>query len=928
MLKSKVSIFVLVGVLLAIAIGLQFINRQENDNPEGIKAIPLDASIILETSNLPELIKKANNNKFTDEFSSITAWENFFNQLEFLDTLFDKNREIRNIFSSGKLICSGHLMGKNVMQFVYILPLKSSSDEDILRNFIAGFTMGTDGLERAKIMQRSYEGYYVYNMFYFDEKDKDLSFNYTFADGLFIFSFSKILFEESVRMLNTTENLSTDKAFTKIKQIAGKNVDANLFINYKYFPNSLTNLIAPSNSKFYDFASEFASWSVLDIKLKNDALLMSGFTYSNDSLNNYLNIFKGQDNLEHEFLEILPENTAAFLAINLSDITSFSEKYVQYRKKNRNYQKTKIKLDRLKKIYRYNFADDFYDYIEGTVSLIYLPDKIISNKPLTFGIFQINDAEQLSELLKEQARTRLQKDTAIHINENLPAVIDAKENITANIFPAPELFSLLFGQIFSDLDAQYYIFLNDYLVTAKSIKDLKYYYQKYKSGLLIQQNKNFVDFSNTLSSESNIFLYLDFFYGKTLITPKLSNKFKRTYTKNSGSFDKLQASALQFGVEKDMFFTGFSLKYNPGYNEAPKNIWQIKLEAPLEMEPQFVVNHYTKNKEVLIQDSLNNLILYSTDGKLLWKRSLPGKILGKVHQIDFYRNNKLQLLFNTREYIFLIDRKGRDVENFPVKFKSPATNGLAVFDYENKKNYRIFVACENQHVYLLDKNATKVSGWEFDKTQSKVSMPVKHFVSQGKDYLVFADEENIYILNRRGKTRVHLQAQFEKSKNAEIYFDRIKGPETATFITTGKDGIVYFIFLDGSVKKMTLGKFSSDHYFKYGELLGNGEKYFVFADNNKLSVFKGDKSPVFEKEFNDAIGSSLNLHQAGKVQLIGCSDNSVNQIYLFSPKGKLIKGIPMEGSGLFGVDKLNTKSDIINVITGSNENILYNYSLK
>ncbi len=929
MFKSKTSIFITVGILLAIAIGLQFINNQEKTTPAGIKAVPLDAALIFESNNFPDLINKLNkSNKFTLEFSNIEEWTSFFKQLEFLDTLFEQNREIRKIFSSGRTLCSGHLMGKDKMQFLYVLPLNSSNDEDALRNFIAQFTTGNNGDERAKIMQRSYEGFYVYNMFYFDENDKDLSFNYTFAKGLFIFSFSKILFEESVRMLNSKESLLDDSGYQKVVQIAGKNVDANLFINYKYFPNSLNKLINTSNTKFYDFAGHFASWSVLDIKLKNDALLMSGFTHSNDSLNNYLNVFKNQKNIENNFLDILPENTAGFLAINLSDISSFRQKYVQYLKGNRRYQKRKLKLGQLKSSFNYNFSEDFYEYIEGTVCVAYLPDKILTNKPVVLGILQINDTELLKEKLEELSKIRIQKDTSISFEAMAPVTLDAKEKIIANIFPAPKLFPLLFGDAFGDINAQYYIILGDFLIVAKSVKDLKNYYKKYKLNLLIRRNKNFVAFSNTLSSESNIFLYIDFFYGKSLIKPFLSKGFGRIYRNNIESFDKLQAAALQFGVEKDVFFTGLSLKFNPEFNEKPKNVWQIQMDASLNMKPQLVVNHYTGNKEVLVQDTENNLILYGTDGNLLWKRHLPGKILGKVHQIDFYKNNKLQLLFNTREYIFIIDRKGRDVENFPIKFKSPATNGLAVFDYENKKNYRIFVACENRSVYLLDKYATKVSGWEFDKTLSKVSLPLKHFAFQGKDYIVFSDEQNIYILNRRGQKRIELKAQFEKAKNSEIYFDQVNGPETASFITTGKTGIVYFIFLDGTIKKMTLGNFSVNHYFKYGELLGNDKKFFVFADGSKLSVFKGDKSLVFEKEFEYPLNNTLNLYKVGKVQLIGLSIKDENKAFLYTPQGKMLKGFPMEGSGLFSIGKLKTKSDKLNLITGSSDNILYNYILK
>ena len=381
-------------------------------------------------------------------------------------------------------------------------------------------------------------------------------------------------------------------------------------------------------------------------------------------------------------------------------------------------------------------------------------------------------------------------------------------------------------------------------------------------------------------------------------------------------------------MENDLFFTNIYLNYNPAFRKKTKSAWELQLDTVVNMKPQMVLNHYTGNKEVLVQDVANNLILYGTDGKLLWKRHLPGKILGKAHQIDFYKNNKLQLIFNTHGYIFLIDRNGKDVENYPIKFKSPATNGLLVVDYEGKKNYRILVACENRNVYLLNKAATKVDGWQFDKTMGRVKSAIQYFNYDGKDYLVFADEQNVYILNRRGQTRIELKTQFAKSLNSKFFFDKGTAPENARFVSTSKTGTVYFIYLDGGLKKMTLDKFTSGHHFSYTELFGSGKKYFVFTDNSKLVVYNGDKSLRFEEKFNGSLNNSLNLYTVGKnIKYIGVSVNTENKIYLFSPNGKIAKGFPMVGAGPYSISRLNKKDKNLNLLVGGSDNFLYNYSI-
>lgn len=923
MLKTKSAILIVVGVLLSIAIGLQFIKKQEREITNAIKAIPSDAAIILETNNFPLLIQKLNNsNVFKNEFSSVAQWSKFFNKIGFLDSLFKSKREIKNAFSGNELVCSGHLSAKNTLDFLFVLSLNDENYKDKIRNYIAELVSA-----RAAIMQRTYEGFNVYDLAFFEEADRNLSFSYTFADGLFIFSFSKILTEEAVRRINSGNSLISDKGFNKLSQTAGKNVDANIFINYKYFSNSLKNVIKPQNRTFFQFVDNFASWTVLDLKLKNDAILMSGFTYSDDSLNSYLNVFKGQDNIENDFLNILPENTSAFLAINLQDINSFKPKYINYLKKNRKYRNVKLKLDKLDKYYKTNLANIFYENFEGAISIAYIQNRISERNQQVLGFFQLKDEEQFAGTLEELSKKQPVTDNIIG-KQVQTTTIDAGNNIVAKKFPVPQIFPLLFGKVFNPLDAQFYMIVDDYMVIAKSINLLKLYYKKYQQGLTLTNNKDFASFSNSLSSESNIFLYANFYHSKPLIKSELARGLSKIYNKNMDKFDKLQAVSLQFGLEKDLFFTNVYLNYNPAFRKKTKSVWELQLDTLVNMKPQMVLNHYTGNKEVLVQDVANNLILFGTNGKILWKRHLPGKILGKVHQIDFYKNNKLQLLFNTRKYIFLIDRNGKDVENYPIRFKSPATNGLSVIDYDGKKNYRILVACENKNLYLLNKNAGKVNGWQFEKTTGTVKSAVQHFSYDGKDYLVFADDQKVYILNRRGQTRIELKAQFAKAANSEFFFDKGTSPENARFVTTSKTGIVYFIYLDGELKKMTLDKFTPNHHFRYADLFGSRNKYFIFTDDSRLVVFNRDKSLRFEEKFKGPLNNTLNLYRIGKtIKYIGVSVNTENKIYLISPNGKMVKGFPMVGAGPFSISQLNRKDKNLNLVVGSSDNYLYNYTI-
>ena len=108
-------------------------------------------------------------------------------------------------------------------------------------------------------------------------------------------------------------------------------------------------------------------------------------------------------------------------------------------------------------------------------------------------------------------------------------------------------------------------------------------------------------------------------------------------------------------VTQMLMFTDDSQK------EELKNIWTKQIDARITSTLNLVQNHYTQKWEITFQDENNNLYLISSAGDVIWKRKLDNQIIGSIHQIDSYKNFKLQLLFNTKNKVFPIDRKGRDV---------------------------------------------------------------------------------------------------------------------------------------------------------------------------------------------------------------------------------------------------------------------------
>ncbi|MEM7161409.1 MAG: hypothetical protein AAF487_03115 [Bacteroidota bacterium] len=197
--------------------------------------------------------------------------------------------------------------------------------------------------------------------------------------------------------------------------------------------------------------------------------------------------------------------------------------------------------------------------------------------------------------------------------------------------------------------------------------------------------------------------------------------------------------------------------------------FELREIADSPIEPFEFINHYTRAIEWVIQDDDLNLVLMDANKEIIFKRKLDSPVMGDFKMVDALKNNKYQLLFNTEKFIYLIDRKGRNVENFPIELDDLASNELAVLDYEQNQNYRLVIGLDNGSVLNYGIDGKRIKGWKYEHSDKAIIYPVTHMRMGSKDYLFTLNEDyEIKLLDRRGKERHPLQAQPEDLDNLAI----------------------------------------------------------------------------------------------------------------------------------------------------------------
>lgn len=302
--------------------------------------------------------------------------------------------------------------------------------------------------------------------------------------------------------------------------------------------------------------------------------------------------------------------------------------------------------------------------------------------------------------------------------------------------------------------------------------------------------------------------------------------------------------------------------------------------------------------------------------------------MSDIIQIDVLKNDKLQILFNTRSFIYLFDRNGNTMDGFPIKLRSPATNAIAVIDYEKNRDYRIFIATENKRIVCYKANGEQLTAFAFDKTSDQVFVPLQYFIANNKDHLCAIDVKGkIYILDRKGSIRVPMKEQMEQGIR-NFFVESGKDYGRSYLIAADTLGNVIKISLTNHKENVKVQNFETSPYFDYKDINNDKTKEYIFLNRNELKVFSQDKSLLFKCDFENKIAqnSLFFLFPDGNGK-IGVVSEETNELFLFNDNGSLFNSFPINGKTAFSIGDLNNEGTY-NLITGSSQNSIFVYQLK
>lgn len=897
-LKNKKHVLIasiVAGSILFFTLAFFAVRYYKHLNAPGssvVAAIPKTAGLIIEINNAPELWHKLSaESTLWNQLSLIEPFKTLNRHIIYADSLKNVNADLADIIQSSPLYISCHPAVGKICHFLFLTDFSGRGNVKALQSIFESLYA-----DRVSFRKKAFKDVDILEV---KLSSNTQAFYFATYKGVLFGSSENTLVEDAIIQLNTESSLANDPAFQQVALTVGKKVDANVFINFAQCHRILLSFTADSIQPALTFMPRLGQWSGLDLNLKDDALVFNGFTNPLPNDEGFLNRMLNQPPPKIEVTRLLPYNTAAFIYFGFDNFKLYYNKYLSQCQKDGSLQALKSELASFNNQYKLNTETDIVDYISSEITLASVPSGSPYKDFNTYLIIKFKDRDKLLEINKlfalgTTAPPGMKPDTS------------AYKDYTISYFDHPDIFNSIAGTDFNISELYYGTIAENYLIMAESRESLVNIINAIIFNRNLNNNLSYNKFSNYLSNKANIFVYNN----NALSLKSLRSYLKKPYSDSIVTyFDNIthfESFAIQLSESNGMFYNNICLASNSDKESVAENysLWETVLEQPAERKLTRVTNHNDNSSEVLVYDVNKNLYLIDKTGAVIWKTTLNEPLLGDVIQIDFYNNSKLQYLFNTASQIYLIDRNGQNVAGFPVKLKQKATNGIAVFDYDNNKNYRIFLATEKNEIINLDKNAEKISGWNMFKTLAPVKLPVQFVRLLGKDFICVTDEEGKpYFLDRKGDIRIKTDKPVEKSTNS-LFYTLITADKKGKFVFSGKKGKIYLVDFNGKTEEVSLNTFSEKHFFIYEDIDNNTLKEYIFIDNNKLTVYDQNKNLMKEFSFDGSVETAPVYFPNNKYKL-GVATAS-GKIYLFYNNMEVVSGFPMEGSVPFIVETSDT----------------------
>lgn len=659
--------------------------------------------------------------------------------------------------------------------------------------------------------------------------------------------------------------------------LAQENPEAEIgyvFVNYESLPSFSALWFETEFNKGISHFADKASFSVFQLNFSANNINLNGELLCKPE--NYFKALQNQQEGQSLLLNSLSSNTWAFESFVWSDPEKFRFENASLQRLNRDFSyeaemkslQKKLGVDLSTWLNKYFGNEDLRVY-----SKAWSPESTTEEYYLSLLKDGFGMSEYFKKNYKEAQRYR---------------------NTIVYQFPLRKIHYLLAGNTFKHSDVRYAAIIEDRMVSANSQSAVTRYIDDVMNASFLKDDPNFKEFKASINDSYNYLLVAGIKGNEDLISQLLldSNSNAR---KDNNFYSYSGIASMVAGSDAGLIHSFYISNAQEDSLSKLAPDWQVSISAGIK-GIYSVLQNAKPSVYALVQDDSNMVSLLHSNSKIIWKQAVEDGIIGDAFLVDYYKNGNLQVLFSATNKIYLIDLLGKPVANYPIRLPSTATQGLSLFDYDQSKNYRYFIACENGNVYGYDLSARPLDGWN-PKKLGKLQEPLQFYRVAGKDILLARNDQNVfYVLNRKGEELKKFSEDPSVRLSSNFYFVAGDSWEKSKLHGSTADGNLLVFDLLGNRDLQKADSLSEYHFYSFADVVGGSDREQIILDGKKIRVTGKDTSSTFEFDVPTEIFNQAIIAASSKGGLLFVYVKESDLLYHFNRQGKLAKQFPVKAS--------------------------------
>lgn len=330
-------------------------------------------------------------------------------------------------------------------------------------------------------------------------------------------------------------------------------------------------------------------------------------------------------------------------------------------------------------------------------------------------------------------------------------------------------------------------------------------------------------------------------------------------------------------------------------------LWKKALRDTIRRGPQVFYNPRRQAYDLLAEDGAGRLYLLDEAGELRWQRSFEAGLRSPLTAVDYFRDDRVQYVFNDSRRLYLIDDRGRDVGLFPLELGGTTEQPVRVVDFQGRGDYAFFLAGPPDRLFAWDRTGSPLPGWNPLRVPGGVAQPVVHTVFENRDYLL--------VLTGTGQLRAYARDGHLRFATEGLLLDptvpllveegagqlRILGSQQAgTLAVINERGEWFGLPFPAAERRGLL----------LATLAGEGAMNYVGWSGADLVGYHYTAAGRFERAWRRGLAAEADTVfrvavPGRQTDFLGWCDRSSGRIDLIGGGGGPAEGFPLAGTGAF-----------------------------